>query len=84
MTERAPTEQDVRETRNDVVLVRERIVVLEQFRAWHDRDWDQWKAKIEKLEATVTRHDRMLWYALGAGAAGGGAVATVLTKLLGG
>ena len=69
--------------REDNVL-RERLVVLEQFKSWHDRDWDDWKCKISTLEDTVGRIDRMVWYALGAGAAGGGAVATVLTKMMGG
>jgi hypothetical protein len=81
---RAEARAEDKDITREANALRDRIVVLEQFKAWHDRDWDEWKAKITILEETVRRLDRMAWYALGAGAAGGGAAATILTKMLGG
>jgi hypothetical protein len=81
---RAEARAETKDVLREINVLRERLVVLEQFKSWHDRDWDDWKGKISKLEDTVRRLDRMVWYALGAGAAGGGATATLLSKLLGG
>jgi acyl-CoA reductase-like NAD-dependent aldehyde dehydrogenase len=91
---RAPTSDDVsewkRDTRSDMHKLLEdirdlraenkdlltRIVILEQFKAWHDRTFDALVAKVERI-------DRLTWIAAGAGAATGGAAATVI-RLLGG
>lgn len=81
---RAEVRAEVKDLAREANVLRERLVVLEQFKIWHDGDWDDHKETIAELGKTVTRLDRMVWYALGAGAAGGGAAATILTKLLGG
>jgi fructoselysine-6-P-deglycase FrlB-like protein len=67
---------DIRELRQESAALRERIVVVEQFKAWSDRTWDS-------LAKKVDRHERMIWLAAGAGAATGGGVAAVI-KLFGG